>query len=283
MDTKLDYTYGDTILKVENVSLIVDNNDGKGQKVLIQDISFEEKDVIREGRFQGQMIAIVGDSGRGKSTLFKVLSGLVPPTTGSIMIPDLKNGGGKIVKEGDMGLVDQKYTLFRDMTLFQQLMFAAAKGNVLKSERKDLVNMYLNNWHLSEAAHNHINDCSGGQKQRTAVIMQILRGNRFIIMDEPFSGLSIRGIQNTKEMMELTMAADELNTIIFSTHDLELAVELADQIYVIGYPRDEQGDLIRIGTIVSQYNLKELGLAWQPFGQGHLDLVKQISSDIINS
>jgi polar amino acid transport system ATP-binding protein len=113
--------------------------------------------------------------------------------------------------------------------------------------------------------------------------MQILKGSRFIIMDEPFSGLSIRGIQNTKEMMELTMVADELNTIIFSTHDLELAVELADQIYVIGYSRDTEGNLIRIGTIVSQYNLKELGLAWQSFGQGHLDLVHKISADIINS
>jgi len=277
----LDYTLGNTLLKVENVSLSVDNGWG-GKKQLIHDINFEEKDVIRPGMIQGQMIAFVGDSGRGKSTLFKVLCGLVPPTTGHVLIPG-KNGEGKEVHEGDVGLVDQGYTLFRSETIFDALMFAAKKGKVPKKDRKDLVMKYMKDWKLEEAMDNYPCECSGGQRQRAAAIQQLLCSKHFIIMDEPFSGLSVRGVKNMKEIMELTCSYDELNTIIFSTHDLNLAVELADQVYVIGYPKDEKGQLIKSGTIISSYNSKALGLAWVPFSTDHLELVKKISDDIINS
>jgi polar amino acid transport system ATP-binding protein len=278
----MEYTLTNTLLKVENVSLSVPDINGNGMKCLIQNINFEEKDVIRPGLTQGQMIAIVGDSGRGKSTLFKVLSGLVKPTTGHVWIPG-ENGLGREVKEGDVGLVDQKYTLFRHQTLYQSLIFAASKGKTPPSERHDLVMKYIVDWKLEEAADNYPNECSGGQRQRAAAIQQLLCSKHFIIMDEPFSGLSVRGVKNLKEIIEKTCSQDELNTIIFSTHDLNLAVSIADQVYVIGYPKDADGKLIRCGTIVSSYDLKVMDLAWREFSPQHLELVKQISEDIINS
>lgn len=278
----MEYTLTNTLLKVENVSLSVPDINGNGMKCLIQNINFEEKDVVRPGLTQGQMIAIVGDSGRGKSTLFKVLSGLVKPTTGHVWIPG-ENGLGREVKEGDVGLVDQKYTLFRHQTLYDSLMFAAFKGKIPKELRHDLVMKYIVDWKLEEAKDNYPNECSGGQRQRAAAIQQLLCSKHFIIMDEPFSGLSVRGVKNLKEIIEKTCSQDELNTIIFSTHDLNLAVSIADQVYVIGYPKDTDGKLIRCGTIVSEYDLKVLDLAWREFSPQHLELVKQISEDIINS
>jgi ABC-type nitrate/sulfonate/bicarbonate transport system ATPase subunit len=278
----MEYTLTSTLLKVEDVSLYVPDINGDGMKCLIQNINFEEKDVVRPGLTQGQMIAIVGDSGRGKSTLFKVLSGLVKPTTGHVWIPG-EDGLGREVREGDVGLVDQKYTLFRHQTLYQSLMFAAHKGKIPVNERHDLVMKYIVDWKLEEAKDNYPSECSGGQRQRAAAIQQLLCSKHFIIMDEPFSGLSVRGVKNLKEIIEKTCSQDELNTIIFSTHDLNLAVGIADQVYVIGYPKDADGKLIRCGTIVSSYDLKIMDLAWREFSPLHLELVKQISQDIINS
>ena len=278
----MEYTLGNTLLKVENVSLEVPGNGFGKTKRLIHDINIEEKDVIRPGMQQGQMIAIVGDSGRGKSTLFKVLSGLVKPTTGYVHIPGEK-GQGRNVHEGDVGFVDQKYTLFRSDTIYKALMFAAEKGGVASKDRHDVVMKYIVDWKLEEAKDNFPNQCSGGQRQRAAAIQQLLCSKHFIIMDEPFSGLSVRGIRNLKEIMNLTCQADELNTILFAAHDLNLAVEMADQIYVIGYPKDENGNLIKSGTIVASYDLKQMGLAWMPFGLDHIDLVKKIGDDFINS
>ena len=142
---KNNYTQGGTVLLVENVSVKI------GEKTIIENINFEEKDTIREGMEQGQMIAVVGRSGRGKSTLFKVLTGLRQPTTGRVLIPGENEGKPVEVKEGDVGFVDQKYTLFRHLTLFDQLVFAAKKGNTPANEINDRVLELIKKWGLEKA------------------------------------------------------------------------------------------------------------------------------------
>src|SRR3712207_5739519 len=110
------YEQKDTILHVENLSVAY------GNKVIIKDINLMEKDTIRPGRIQGQTIAFLGRSGRGKSTLFRALTGLEKPTTGRVLIPDHTKAvvdgmqPAKMVEEGDVGFVNQKYTLFRHKT-----------------------------------------------------------------------------------------------------------------------------------------------------------------------
>ena len=72
------YEQKDTVLHVENLSIAY------GEKVIISNINFTEKDIVRPDKAQGQTIAFVGRSGRGKSTLFRVLTGLENPTTGMV-------------------------------------------------------------------------------------------------------------------------------------------------------------------------------------------------------
>jgi energy-coupling factor transporter ATP-binding protein EcfA2 len=75
-----------------------------------------------------------------------------------------------------------------------------------------------------------------------------------------------------------------LNTIIFSTHDIELAAELADSIYVMGYPKRQDGSMDSIGTIVKHFDLKEIGVAWQPeFTPQHLEVVKEVKAVLLDS
>ena len=100
-----------------------------------------------------------------------------------------------------------------------------------------------------------------------------------MVFDEPFSGLDVGNIENVKSAFKLIQESHELNTIIFSTHDINLAVELADSIYVIGH-KDGIKDY---STVVKHYDLKEMGLAWEKFGPEHLNLVNEIKKDLINS
>jgi polar amino acid transport system ATP-binding protein len=120
---------------------------------------------------------------------------------------------------------------------------------------------------------------SGGQRQRTAIIEQLLTSKHFMVFDEPFSGLDVGNIQSVRDAFDLILSSDELNTIIFSTHDLKLAVELADVIYVIGHPEG----VTDYSTIVNKYDLKELGFAWTAFGSQHLELVNKITTDLLKS
>lgn len=276
----MDFQFKETLLYIENLSVAYDDT------IIIKDINLVEKDVVRNGHNStSQVIAVVGRSGRGKSTFFKALTGLVEPKSGKILIKDFNSaeeGAAKEIKEGDIGFVDQKYTLFRHKTVHQSLKFALRKSNLSDSEKDAKILEYLHKWGLDNFANKYPNELSGGQRQRTAIIEQLFSSDKFIVMDEPFSGLDVGNIIEVKKSFELLNSTSEYNTVIFSTHDIELAVELAQVIYVIGYPTIN-GEKQKYGSIVGKYDLRELGLAWKDYSEEHLHLTKQIINQMMLS
>lgn len=277
------YEQKDTVLHVENLSVAYDG------KVIISDINLVEKDVVRPGKQQGQTIAVLGRSGRGKSTFFRALTGLEKPTTGRVLIPDYtkaaENGmqPAKLVEEGDVGFVNQKYTLFRHKTVYQALFFALRRTSLTKAEKDEKIMHYLVDWGLENCCDQYPVFLSGGQRQRTAILEQLLSSGYYMVLDEPFSGLDVGNINNVKAAFQLINDSHDLNTIIFSTHDIELAVELADSIYIIGYKPTENG-LSGVGTVLKHFDLKQMGLAWQGnFDAQHLECVKMIRDILLAS
>lgn len=101
-------------------------------------------------------------------------------------------------------------------------------------------------------------------------------------MDEPFSGLDVGNIEEVKKSFELLSDESEYNTVLFSTHDIELAIELAQVIYIIGYPTIN-GEKKNYGTIVAKYDLREMDLAWKPYGEKHEKLYKELVQVMMNS
>jgi polar amino acid transport system ATP-binding protein len=273
----ISYQELDTILYVENLCV------GYDGKQILKDVNIIEKNVVRDGvQNTGQIIAIVGRSGRGKSTLFKALTGLLKPTSGKMLITDLATADvndAKVISEGDIGFVDQKYTLFRHKTVEEICRYAMRKLKMTKEEKEKIINHYINDWGLSEHRKKYSCELSGGQRQRTAIIEQMLGLKHFMIFDEPFSGLDVGNIIKVKENFEHIKNDNEYNTIIFSTHDINLAVELADSVYVIGFPEAVK----EYSTIVKHFDLKKLGLAWQPYGEGHRKIVTEIKEVLLSS
>ncbi len=275
----MNYSIKNALLYVEELSVVY------GDKTVIKDINFVEKDVVRDNTTTGQVIAFVGRSGRGKSTLFRALAGLEKPTTGRVFIADTSSDnivGAKEVREGNVGYVDQKYTLFRNKTIYQALQFALKRTDKSKKEKHDMIMEYLSKWGLEKMRNQYPCELSGGQRQRTALIEQIFSSGYYMILDEPFSGLDIGNIEDVKNAFKMICELHEFNTIIYSTHDIRLAAELADSIYVIGYPTIE-GSHADYGTIVKHFDLKELGIAWKPYGNEHIELVEQIKKAMMES
>jgi ABC-type nitrate/sulfonate/bicarbonate transport system ATPase subunit len=272
------YSEAQKILMLTDVSLGYEKN-----KPILKHINLTEFNVLREGvGSTGQIIAFIGRSGRGKSTLFKGLTGLLQPSDGNIYITN-SNGqdvnDAKILTEGDVGFVDQKYTLFRHKTITQICEYALRKSKATKVEKTELINGYLEDWGLLEHKDKYSCELSGGQRQRTAIIEKMLTDKHFMILDEPFSGLDVGNIEKVKQNFQRISDADELNTIIFSTHDIRLAVELADSIYIVGFP----DGVTDYSTIVGHYDLKKMGLAWEEYGDGHRVLVSDIKELLMKS
>ena len=267
------HEYKETLLYIENLSVAYDNT------IIIKDITLTEKDVVREGvENTGQVIAFVGRSGRGKSTFFKALTGLIPIHTGKILIKDFEASEpnvAKVVTEGNIGFVDQKYTLFRHKTVHQALKFALRKTKLSETEKEAKIKEYVSKWGLDTCIDKYPNELSGGQRQRTAIIEQLFSSDQFIVMDEPFSGLDVGNIEEVKKSFDLLSSTSDYNTVVFSTHDIELAIALAQTIYVIGYPtigRVKQ----TYGTVVAKYDLRDMGIAWKEFCEDHTRLAKEI-------
>lgn len=273
------YEEKETLLKVENLNFSI------GSKNILKNINFEIKNVVKTDEKQGQVIAFLGRSGRGKSTLFRLLAGLEMPTSGKILIPfhtadvNSKSQEFKNVEEGNVGFVDQKYTLFRHKTVYQALMYASRKLKLSHNEKDIKITQYLNEWGLINCKNQYPNELSGGQRQRTAILEQLLCSTNFLILDEPFSGLDVGNVENVKSAIHLVNKSNDLSTIIFSTHDIELAVEIADTIYIIGYTDNNY-----CAEIIKLYDLKKLGICWaDELTANHYEIMKEIRSVLLNS
>ena len=240
------------LLTIENLSLVY------GEKVIFRDMNLHVDNIVRANMQQGQVVALLGLSGSGKTQLFRCISGMQKPTSGQVRI----NNDDTSVVAGEIGVVQQHYPLLQHRTVWSNLMLAVnlhrrADG---KAEAEDL----LNKFGLSDKKSAYPLELSGGQRQRIAIIQQLLSSNYFLLMDEPFSGLDLVAKRRVMNTIQTVTTTNELNTVIFTTHDLESAVMLADTIWVLGPEKGKTGS-----TIIKEIDLATMGLAWQPDIEHH--------------
>ncbi len=100
---------------------------------------------------------------------------------------------------------------------------------------------------------------SGGQRQRVSIIQQVLTGNRFILLDEPFSGLDALMIDRVLDLLVKISTLHEWNTLFIVSHDVENALAISDTAFILAREKDKEG-----ATITETLDLIEMGLAWNP-------------------
>jgi multiple sugar transport system ATP-binding protein len=198
---------------------------------------------IRDGEF----LILVGPSGCGKTTTLNMISGLVSPTSGEIVIGntvvnDLEPG------ERGLGMVFQDLALFPHMTVFENIGFGLRVKKVPEREIRERVTAAAAAMHIEPLLNKLPRECSGGESQRVALARTIVTNPSVFLMDEPLSSLDAK--LRVDMRTELKGLHKRLNaTFVYVTHDQAEAMTMADRIVVMSRGRIEQ-----VGTPLDIYN-----------------------------
>ncbi|MGL5087788.1 MAG: ABC transporter ATP-binding protein [Clostridium sp.] len=193
---------------------------------------------------KGEIVAILGQSGSGKSTMLRIIAGLENPYKGKVTIGDnivfADNEFIEPEKRG-IGMVFQDYALFPHMTIAKNIMFGLKNMDKKDKEKRMLQMLDLVNLHEHKNKYPH--ELSGGQQQRIAIARALAPSPAILLLDEPFSNLdaSLKDKIRT-ELKEILVKAN--TTSIFVTHDKEDAKLLADKVVVL-----EHGKIIKLGNV----------------------------------
>jgi NitT/TauT family transport system ATP-binding protein len=216
---------------------------------------------LRKGRFY----SVIGSSGCGKSTLLKIMAGLMPPSTGSVVLMDKSVTGPR----RDIGMMFQQATLFPWRTTLENIVLPIEirDGKAAAETKKDAARKLLDLVGLKGFENVYPSELSGGMAQRAAICRMLISEPEVLLLDEPFSALD----ELTREFMnmELQRICMEKNATAFLvTHSISEAVILSDVVHVmsprpgrfveeviIDLPRPRTLDMIttpKFGTLVDR-------------------------------
>jgi sulfate/thiosulfate transport system ATP-binding protein len=186
----------------------------------------------------GSLVALLGPSGGGKSTLLRVIAGLETPDGGVVTING-QDATSLPPQRRNVGFVFQHYAAFKHLSVYRNVAFGLTIRKRPKAEIRKRVTELLELVHLEAFADRLPSQLSGGQRQRMALARALAVEPNVLLLDEPFGALDA---QVRKELRNwLRRLHDEMHvTTVFVTHDQEEAMEVADQIVVMASGKVEQ-------------------------------------------
>jgi ABC-2 type transport system ATP-binding protein len=170
---------------------------------------------------RGQIYGFLGPNGSGKSTTIRMLCGLLTPTEGSATVLDTEVPGDAKLLKPKIGYMTQKFSLFGDMTVLENLQFIAEIYSFPTRERKARIEELLGKYNLAEQRGQLAATMSGGQKQRLALACSVLHRPELLLLDEPTSAVDPQSRRDF--WAALFRLAEAGTTILVSTHYMDEA------------------------------------------------------------
>lgn len=201
-----------SILKLTDVSL--NYHSKKGETPALKNVSFE----VNENEF----IAIVGPSGCGKTTVLSLISGLLKPSSGTIVNPD----------SNQIGYMFQRDHLFEWRTIWQNVILGLEIQKKKNQQNFDYIESLLTKYGLIDFKDKFPRELSGGMRQRVALIRTLALNPKVLLLDEPFSALDYQTRLNVCDDVS-NIIASENKTAILVTHDISEAISMANKIIIL--------------------------------------------------
>lgn len=237
---------------------------------------YGKKEIINNMNLEipsGKIVGFIGPNGSGKSTTIKMMTGITNITSGNITINEKDITKNPIEAKREFGLVPDSPDMFLQFKVLEYFNFIADIYGISKEDREKRIKEYSNKFEIEKYLQEQINDLSHGTRQKVIVIGVLIQNPKVWILDEPLTGLDPNAAYVLKELMK--EHAKKGNTVFFSTHVLEVAQKLCDEIIILkdgnvlyqgGYDKliskyvkdNEEVDLEKLFINLTKNNSKEV-------------------------
>jgi len=215
------------MIKIENLTKYY------GELKAVDSVSFEIK--------KGEILGLLGPNGAGKTTIYRILTGYLSPTSGSIKVKDFNIYDDLIEIKKLIGYLPEDAPIYQDMLVFDYLNYIADIRRVDKEKKlahlRDLADLCS----LNEVMHFSIDELSKGYRQRVGIAHALMGDPEILVLDEPTSGLDPNQIVETRDIIR---RIGKEKTIVFSTHILSEAEATCDRVVII-----DQGRIVADDTV----------------------------------
>ena len=210
----------------KSIVLKLDNSSNRLVRIVNTETT-DSLDMVNLEMHNDEFITIVGASGCGKSTILRMIAGLISPTQGSITV----NGNEIAGPSPDRGMVFQKPTLFPWLTVEENISFSLRMQKKYK-QQKDKVDRMLKLIGLEEFRKDYPQQLSGGMAQRVALVRSLISEPDILLLDEPLGALDAFTRMNMQDEI-LNMWKEKKQLVIMVTHDVDEAVYMGTKVLVM--------------------------------------------------
>ena len=197
-----------------------------GKRKVVIDVSLEIS--------TGQIIGLLGPNGAGKTTCFYMIAGLIHGDGGKIIIDDIDVTQSPMHKRARLGLgyLPQEASVFRKLTVSENILAVMENGKVDKSLRKKRLEQLIEEFHIG-----HIRDSlgmalSGGERRRVEIARALAVNPSFILLDEPFAGVDPVSVGDIKKIIQYLKSRDI--GVLITDHNVRETLSLCDKAYIVG-------------------------------------------------
>lgn len=218
------------MIKIENLTKYY------GDFCAVDHISFEIN--------KGEILGFLGPNGAGKTTTYRILTGYLQATSGTIRVKDYNIHDHQLEIKKMIGYLPEAAPIYHEMLVYDYLNYVADIRGVKEGEKLDHIRELADLCSLNEVMHKRIDELSKGYRQRVGIAHALMGDPEILVLDEPTSGLDPNQIAETREIIR---RIGKTKTIIFSTHILSEAEATCDRVVIIDN-----------GKLAADYSIAEL-------------------------
>lgn len=192
---------------------------------------------------QGEIVGLLGPNGAGKTTTFYMIVGLIKPNEGSIFFDDKEITPLPMYQRARLGIgyLAQEASVFRKLTVEENIMAVLEMKKMTKAERKDKVDQMIEEFSLQKVRKNFGMSLSGGERRRTEIARALAVDPKFVLLDEPFAGVDPIAVEEIQSIV--TKLKNKNIGILITDHNVDETLSITDRAYLM-----VDGKLFKSGT-----------------------------------